>query len=221
MKPVVKVTTKLDKTDVLRKLLLNLTQEDVYIGVPPEKDARPGSDVGNAYLSYMHEHGFINDDGDVVPPRPHLIPSITAMRGNVIKKLERAWIKTLQGDLGATHVALEGIGAMVANRVRVSFYKWRKLSLAAVAARLEKQPNMSFASMRRAEQALWAISKARRWNRKKHHEAMLIGKARFQPLVDTGTLRDAHDYVIRTRKGAGGVFGVLTGDDASAGGSDA
>jgi hypothetical protein len=229
MKALIKTKVTVDKTALLRQIMAQLTDEDVYIGVPPEKDARPGSPVGNAFLSYVHEYGSARQN---IPARPHLMPVIRSKRGFVIKRLEKAWEKTLQGDRGAVRKALEGIGAAVRNAVRSRFMRnnWRPLSKGGQKERMRKLHRRYAASgeekqvillARKARKALRAADKekgARQAQLTNPFQAEALLKRygfKFYPLVDTGTLRDAHDYVIKKRVGGG--FGVLTSLEAEAG----
>ena len=211
MKPQIKVKTTVDKTALLRGLLEKLTEEDVYIGVPPEKNERPGSPIGNAALSYIHEYG---SSANNIPARPHLFPIIRSKRNFVIKRLEKAWEKTLQGDRTATHNALEGIGAALRNAVRARFKSnnWRPLSKKAVAARLKKDAGPAASQMKIVAAKTRERGKEADWSKRRLDAELKAAGARFYPLLDTGTLRDAHDYVIKKRGGHGGVFGVLTAD---------
>ena len=229
MKPVVKITQTVDKTAMLRELMARLTDQDVYIGVPPEKDSRPDLPIGNAQLSYIHEHGSPRQN---IPARPHLFPVIRSMRAFVIKKLERAWLLTLQGDQGAVQKALEAIGIVGRNLVRRRFLRnsWRPLSLRGQKERMNElirdsetdsgMPKRELLLMRRTRKKMGATDVVRGVQQRRYTNPAMLEKMiqrhgfKFYPLHDTGRLMEAHDYVIRKREGKAGVFGVLTGGEA-------
>jgi hypothetical protein len=80
----------------IERAIRRLTSKRLYIGIPQEKNSRPGEPIGNAALAYIHNFG---SPARNIPARPHAIPGIKAALPEMTKYLEQAARAALAGDV--------------------------------------------------------------------------------------------------------------------------
>lgn len=183
MKASVSVKQISSNAAAIRKAVAALTDQDVYIGIPADKNA-PRQGANNAELGYIHEFGAPAAN---IPARPHLIPGIGDVQPQAAELLETAGKKALKGDEAAVERALNKIGHLAANAVKARFVnnEWPPLS----DAYLDRQP-----LLKDEDGNAITDKKGRPQHGKSKRE-----KGRVNPLIDTGQLRKAYTYVIRKR----------------------
>ena len=127
MKTAVTVRQVADNADALRRAIAALTEQDVYIGVPEDKNARKGGGPTNAEIAYWQENGIPSRN---VPARPALLPGIRDIQGEAAELLKDAAKKALEGNEGAVNTALNKIGQLGQNAVRARFVNnnWKPLA---------------------------------------------------------------------------------------------
>lgn len=185
MKPTVSVKQLSGNAAALRKAVAALTDRDVYIGIPADKNvARQG--VTNADLGYIHEFGAPAAN---IPARPHLIPGITDIQPQAAELLETAGKKALEGDEAAVDRALNKIGQLGQKAVRARFVHndWPPLS----------DTYLDYAPPLKDDEGNALKGKDGQVKRGKSKRE----KDKVNPLIDTGQLRKSYTYVIRKRRG--------------------
>lgn len=148
-----------------------LAKKRLYIGVPQEKDPRPGEPIGNASLAYIHNLG---SPARNIPARPHLVPGVEAALPEIIGYLQAAATAALAGDLAGIDRELTKAGITGVNSVRSTMQAGipPPLQPTTVARRRVRTPGSSY-----RRQAVTA--------------------ADVTPLIDTGSLLSAYTYVIK------------------------
>lgn len=109
---------KKDSWDGLKRALSNVAQQEVYIGVPEEKNSERGEHITNAELLFIHTNGSpVNH----IPPRPVLEPAIEANREKLSGMLKAAANLALDGKESAAREQLEKTGMAGQNIARAWF----------------------------------------------------------------------------------------------------
>lgn len=167
--------------------LRSLAKREVLVGYPAENAGRNPVDgeqteMTNAAIGYVQENG----DPDLnIPARPHLGPGVAAVAGDVMEILERGLKSALSGrGPEAMEQAFHRVGQKAADSVRKT-----------ITDGLE--PPLAEATL---------LARARRGSKgaKKELAARAEGRAAStefaKPLIDSGQLRRAVNYVIRNKK---------------------
>lgn len=163
----------------INKLVAELSNMDVLVGVPRDKAARPGEPENNASLLYLHTHGSAMQR---IPARPVIAPALNAP-GNkeaLVKRMGILSKAVLRGDRAAafSHLKLLGIKArsIVYNWWDDPRNNWAPNAPSTIAAKIAK---MTPGQMRTAIKRGGPLTKV---------------------LVDTNEMRKSISYVIRERK---------------------
>jgi hypothetical protein len=106
----VSVEVKQDNVDVLIKAVEALTLREVLVGIPEDKADRPGGDVSNALLGYVHEFG---SPARNIPARPFLMPAVRDDQERIARLLGAGARKAASGEKGAGEQALNAVGLVV------------------------------------------------------------------------------------------------------------
>lgn len=181
------VTTVRDNLSQLGEAIRALTDQDVFVGVPEDKDAREANGdtgISNAYLSYIHNTGVPEHN---LPARESLIPGIEDIQEEAAEILEEAAAQALEGNKAAVEAGLNKIGLLGQNAVRARFSNndWPPLA----DATLDRRKKIS-ESVNKKGETIKKFGKSRR------------ERGAINPLQDTRQLLKAHTYVIRKRGGA-------------------
>jgi hypothetical protein len=120
-----------------------LSRKRLYIGVPQEKDPRPGDPIGNASLGYIHELG---SPARNIPARPHLVPGVEKAMPTIIGFFEEAAQAALAGNISGVDQAFEKAGIAGVNSVRLTIQAGipPPLAPATVAARRVRSPGSRY-----------------------------------------------------------------------------
>jgi hypothetical protein len=171
------------------KRLLGLNKRNVYVGIPQQASSRPGTEINNAELLYIHTHGvrrkamreemqpalnsgmkyskafslYVQAHGSPLwhsPPRPVLEPALKYYRGNITAQFAKLVKAAAQGDKQKQEKALQRLGMAGQNAARA-----------------------------------WFKNPANGWPA--NAESTIKAKGSSSPMIDTGTLRKAIVYVVR------------------------
>ena len=171
------------------KRIMGLKHKAIYVGIQQKDSSRPGEEINNASLLYIHTHGirrrsminamnkimgrgnpysvayqmYIMEHGSPLwhsPPRPVLEPALNYYWPKIAKEYQKIIVAAGNGDQGKFEDAIHRTGLAAQNAVRAWF----------------KNPANG-----------WAPNSE---YTKKH-------KRSKTPLIDTGTLRKAISYVVR------------------------
>ena len=108
MRATVSIKQVTDNAAAIRRAVAALTEQDVYIGVPGDNNARQDGGPTNAEIAYWQETGVPSRN---VPARPALLPGIEDIRGEAAGLLEKAAKKALAGQEGGNpYVSAAGQG---------------------------------------------------------------------------------------------------------------
>ena len=187
MKTAVTVRQVADNADALRRAIAALTEQDVYIGVPEDKNARKGGGPTNAEIAYWQENGIPSRN---VPARPALLPGIRDIQGEAAELLKDAAKKALEGNEGAVNTALNKIGQLGQNAVRARFVNNNRKPLA--------DSTLDYHPLVKSESGETLRDKKGNPLRKKSRRE----KGRVNPRINTNQNRKAYTYVIRKRGAA-------------------
>ena len=102
----------------LKQALTNISKQEVYVGIPEEKNSERGKHTTNADLLSYHTNGSpVNN----IPPRPVLEPAIEANREKISGMLGKAANLALDGKVEEANVQLEKTGIAGQNMARAWF----------------------------------------------------------------------------------------------------
>lgn len=140
-----------DNTLALKKLLGELANSEVYVGIPEEESSRPGSGkINNAELAYIHTHGvrradmrhemaqtmvdgtaysrahqmYLQEHGSpllAIPARPIIEPAIEKNKDAIANEMKKAVRLMLDGDVEGAKAQLDAVGLTGQNVVRAWF----------------------------------------------------------------------------------------------------
>jgi hypothetical protein len=150
-----------------------LTSRQLLVGVPQERDPRPGEPIGNASLAYIHNYG---SPAVGIPARPFMEPGIEQARPEINQYLREAAIAALDGDIAGIDRSLARAGMTAVDSIRGVIQAGipPPLSPRTVARRRNRRSGSSY--RRRAQTPADVV-----------------------PLIDTGSMLAAITYVIRNR----------------------
>lgn len=186
------VVRSTDNSKAISAAIKALSEKRVLVGVPGAKTTRqpepgqPAPAINNAELAYIHENGAPEAN---IPARPFLRPGIEAAKDEITKGLEKAGRAAFAGNASEVDRQLTRVGliAQAAVREKITDGPFVPLAPATILARLRR-------------------------GRKGQLDPSIYGKGAIasdehaaatgmRPLVDTGQLRAAINFVIRTIKG--------------------
>jgi hypothetical protein len=162
-----------------------LSRKRVLVGIPMENDPRPGQEIGNASIGYIHEYG---SPARGIPPRPHMRPGIEAAQAEISRRLAAAAQATLEGNQSAAIQHLGQAGQAAVNSIKKT-----------IQAGL--QPNLQPATVVNR-----VTGRARREREAGRRQMSLMELAReeiadgsVKPLIDTGDYINSIVWVIKDR----------------------
>jgi len=182
------IKVSVDNVEALRLLLLQLTEKEVLVGFPEDTTDRkpdpenPNSEITNAAIAYIQDTGAPDQN---IPARPFMYPGIRDATPGVIRHL--VWTARQVLNRTGAHAVDQGferVGLTVQAALR------RKINEGI-------PPPLSEWTLRdRARRgrkgAMWELA----WRAAGAPPSTELAK----PLVDTGQLRNAVNYVVRKRK---------------------
>lgn len=181
--------------DKMMRDLMMLADVEVLVGFPSDTTDRTDDSVEqgitNAALGYIHDTGAPEQN---IPARPFMTPGMEDVTDAVTNKLSQVLKATSQGrglavvEQGMTQV---GLIAKLGIQNKITAGLEPPLSPRTIAGRARSRGT---ASRRTSELEYMALQG------KGIDEAFLQGSLGFRPLVNTGQLRNAVNYVIRSRR---------------------
>lgn len=166
------VQVTIDRTaEVLRGIAI-LAGTRVMVGIPSDQAGRKdGEPINNAALGYIHENGAPEVG---IPARPFLVPGVAAIQGEIEDGMRKAGDAALSGrpELVMRYLHAVGLKAQAAVRRKITTGPFVPLKPETIARRRKRSPGSKY--RRKATTA-----------------------ADVKPLIDTGQLRNAINYVIR------------------------
>jgi hypothetical protein len=186
-RPIVRqqVQRVVDNRAVIQRRIAELAAKEVLVGIPADTSARtePGT-ASNALLGYVHEHGVPEHN---LPARPWLRPGVADKLDQIQRYLRQAGTLALRGDGDGMLNALRAAGQTGATgaQQKITTGPFAPLSERTIIARLRKTKagQTRLRRMRRAGQDVVA------W-----------GQANLKPLIDTGQMRRAVTFIVRSRR---------------------
>lgn len=176
--------------DMLIKAIQSLASNEVLVGFPEastdrKEDPEDGGpkDLTNAALGYIHDNGAPEAN---IPARPFMLPGIENARSKLVRIAKTTGTKALDAD-NPQEVVDQGLHAMGL----VAQASIRKVINDGI------DPPLSDRTLRERARRGREGAKEELSNRAK---GLPPGKELAKPLIDTGQLRNAVNYVIRKRK---------------------
>ncbi|WP_434774131.1 hypothetical protein [Pantoea agglomerans] len=112
------LTVRANKAQNILDALKALTNKDVLVGIPEQKDERQGEgegEFGNAGIGYINENGSPKQN---IPARPHLKPGVKSVEQDYLPYLKAAAQKALDGNAEGAVTSLDRAGTVAANGVK-------------------------------------------------------------------------------------------------------
>lgn len=163
----------------------DLTKTEVLVGFPDETAERTREDglptaVTNASLAYIHDNGAPEQN---IPARPFMIPGIADAKDRLANKLAQLAKAVVQGkDVVAQGFTQVGLIAQASIRAKINEGVPPPLSEATLRDRARRGRKGAAEELANRAQGLPPSTDL------------------AKPLVDTGQLRNAVNYVVRRRK---------------------
>ena len=98
----------------IQEAVRQLTRKRLLVGIPQDKDPRPGEPIGNASLGYIHNFG---SPARNIPARPHLIPGVEKAMDEIKARLSAGAVAALRGDQDAALQYMGQAGQAAVNSV--------------------------------------------------------------------------------------------------------
>lgn len=190
--PGVNITTRQELADVLAAVQA-LARSEVLVGFPEdttERDKDPNDKpedrgITNAALGYIHDNG-IPEVG--IPARPFMLEGIKRAQGQIEQYLEGALSAAAQGKVAVAEGQLQGAGMAA------------KLSIQKRINEGIPPPLSEYTLKKRAARGKGSlVAKAAQMELDRRDKGLPPSLDVAKPLVDTGQLRNAVNYVIRPR----------------------
>lgn len=178
-----------DQVSAIRDSIRALADREVLVGFPEDTSQRQDDPTGptNAALGYIHDHGAPEQS---IPARPFMIPGMRAVRDRVTSMLQRT-AKRVVIDKSALNVdmEMEKVGLVVATSIKREINEGvpPPLAEATLRGRMARGPGSSV-----AQGAFWELA----WRDAGAPASTEIAK----PLIDTGQLRNAVNFVVRSKR---------------------
>lgn len=184
------VLMKVDNLERLSRDIEALAKSEVLAGFPEDTtdrtdDEDPGSNITNAAIAYVQDHGEPDRN---VPARPFMLPAMEAVQDraeSILKQAAKAMLKADSKDRDSLlSIYLTRVGLAIQAAIR------KKINEGI-------PPPLSEATLRRRAArgrvgAMWELA----WRDAGAPASTELAK----PLIDTGQLRNAVNFVIRERK---------------------
>jgi hypothetical protein len=179
-----------DNSRAIIDSLKALTQHQVLIGIPEEKDARDSGPITNAALGYIHEFGA---PGANIPARPFLIPGVRKAEREASPHLRSACLAALDGklDVALRQAAMAGIIAENSAKREITTGDFVPLKPSTIAARYRSRDT---GSQRKSETRYMELIHAG------SSPAAAQAAAGIKPLINTAQLRNSITSVVRKAK---------------------
>lgn len=170
-----------------------LVGKQVLIGIPDSTTDRDDDDekgpITNAALGYIHENG---NPATNLPARPFLVPGVKSVEDVAVAELKKAAQVSLDGDARKADVYLNRAGFIGMNGAKqeISYANFEPLKPASVRSRRYARKTQS---LREDEKQYLKLV----------GQGMSAEGAQnvtgIQPLINTGQLRNAINYVVRNK----------------------
>jgi hypothetical protein len=173
-----RMTTKVDRVQKMVNDILKLTNKQVLVGVPDDKNQRKEGPIGNAALAYIHDKGSPLQG---IPARPFMEPGINQVQDRINTHMLATAKAELEGDQDKVDRHLSAAGMIAQNSIKRVINE-----------------GVGFAPIKRST-ALARLRKrkgADKWSKEKR-EDIIEG---MQPLVATGQLRNSITYVVADKE---------------------
>lgn len=183
----VKIT--IDKLGDVIKAISGLANKDVLVGIPDSAPERTDTPITNAQIGYVMETGSPSQN---IPERPHLVPGVASVQGEVADRFRTAAIAALSGSQSRADVALKAAGMIAVNAVKkkITDGPFAPLSPRTIAQRKRGRQTQSVRKAEKQYAALLAQGKA-------EQEAQDI--AGIKPLINSGQYRNSFTYIFRKK----------------------
>lgn len=188
------IKTVVDRTAEVAAAIAALRDRTLLIGIPASSAAR-GSDepLNNATIGYIQEFGAPEAR---IPARPFLRPTVVREQPRITEMLKMAGQYALDGKQDAMERTLEALGMYMQNAVRLRISEGIPPPLSPRTIAERERKHKSAKPIKGPYGKGWAKN------------ALSPAFQGWTPLVDTGKLRAAITYVVRSR---------LSGKDYSSG----
>lgn len=174
----------LDRLPAVLKAMAGLVQQDVLVGVPASSvDRREPGQMNNATLAYIHDTGAPAAN---IPARPFMGPGIRAEQDEITDRLKKAAGAALDGNQARVQQQLTGAGVAGQSGVRGAINDGVPPPLATSTLKARLRQTQRGREGVRQELANRAAGEAPSTDLAK-------------PLVNTGQMRNAITYVVRSK----------------------
>lgn len=152
MRPTAKLTKK-SNLPILEKQLKQIAKSEVYVGIPESNNDRPGEEIGNASLLFVHTNGSPLQS---IPARPVLEPAVSQPRTKALiaKQLGAAAKAILEKDPESARDDLDKAGQIAENAAKSWFVSpdngWAPNAPSTIAAKGSDRPLIDTGELRRA-----------------------------------------------------------------------
>ncbi len=172
------VKANVNSADLLKNLK-KVAKAQLLVGVSSKTSKRPGGEISNAQLAFIHEHGSVSAG---IPPRPFLHPGVKAAKPKITVFFRQAVDAVRAGHVADAELALEKAGLVAQSSVKNAIR------------------NGDFAPLRPATITYRNRSRATIGKRENEKRGSLNFGANVKPLINTGELLKSITYVVEGGK---------------------
>ena len=186
------MTITVDRMADVVKAVQALTGRKVLVGIPAEaagdhaKRDAIGEPISNAEIGYLNEFGVPEKN---VPARSHLIPGVTEVIPDAVKRFKKAGQEALDGNVKAITAQMDAVGLKAVSAVRkiIQAHIPPVLAPRTIAGRIAHQVKGDSNKKRAKRAGMTAIGQA--------------FPDVFTPLIETGDYIKHISYVIVSKTG--------------------
>jgi hypothetical protein len=108
------VPVTIDKLAEIEAAIRELARTQLLVGIPAEKDPRPGEPIGNAAIGYIQNFG---SPAANIPAREWLGPGIESVQGDIEAGMRAAGEAAGAGDIAKAEQIMDAVGITARNGV--------------------------------------------------------------------------------------------------------
>lgn len=177
------VTMTVDRLASVLEGIHLMTDTKVMVGVPSDKPRKEGP-INNAALAFIHDKGAPEAN---IPPRPFMEPGVKRVKDEVAEGLKKAGQFALDGRPEAVTRQFHRVGMIARDSIKLIISEGipPPLALSTVMRRINRRNSAKYRIDKKAQVA------------QNIDQGAAPGEGLFTPLIDTGALRNAINYVLR------------------------
>lgn len=186
---------KVDHLKALQDGIAELLAVEVLVGVPEAETDRDAEELTNAAIAYIHDRGAPEAN---IPARPFMIPGIDAARAEIVKALAGT-ARAVAISSQTKNTAKSDRGRRIRLAIEKGYHRVGLITQRSIRSKINEgipPPLSEYTLRQRAAKG----RKGAQEELKRRAQGVAPSTTLAKPLIDTGELRNAINYVIRKKK---------------------